>query len=446
MVEEGSHEYLLGIGVDQHKGINHGIPSICSANPWVIEATFLHELDTRKYVLIESTCNQVNQFGGYTDMTPANFVDYVRKIAEKVDFPMERVIIGGDHLGPFPWHAQTSKKAMDNARRLVADCVKNKYLKIHLDASMRLADDEPNKPLDMQIAARRAAELAKVAETTYEKEKPGLSAPVYVIGTEVPSPGGIEEKNHGISVTELSDLRATIEITKEEFVALGLEDAWSRVIAVVVQPGVEYGDSDIFDYKRNKANKLKYFIEDHPNLVYEAHSTDYQTQRALTEMVEDHFAILKVGPELTFAFREAVFALAMIEKELLSGQEKESSKLREILEMEMVARPEYWENYYSGNIYQRHMARKFSFSDRIRHYWPADNVQESLAHLLQNLRDVSFPLSLVSQFFPIQYERIRNKQIDNNPVALILDHIQLVIEKYSLACMGPQIREENNNR
>jgi D-tagatose-1,6-bisphosphate aldolase subunit GatZ/KbaZ len=245
MVEEGSHEYLLGIGVDQHKGINHGIPSICSANPWVIEATFLHELDTRKYVLIESTCNQVNQFGGYTDMTPANFVDYVRKIAEKVDFPMERVIIGGDHLGPFPWHAQTSKKAMGNARRLVADCVKNKYLKIHLDASMRLADDEPNKPLDMQIAARRAAELAKVAETTYEKEKPGLSAPVYVIGTEVPSPGGIEEKNHGISVTELSDLRATIEITKEEFVALGLEDAWSRVIAVVVQPGVEYGDSDI---------------------------------------------------------------------------------------------------------------------------------------------------------------------------------------------------------
>jgi D-tagatose-1,6-bisphosphate aldolase subunit GatZ/KbaZ len=272
------------------------------------------------------------------------------------------------------------------------------------------------------------------------------SAPVYVIGTEVPFPGGIQEKDNGISVTKLLDLRATIEITKEEFVALGLEDAWSRVIAVVVQPGVEYGDSDIFDYKRNKANQLKTFIEDYPNLVYEAHSTDYQTQRALTDMVEDHFAILKVGPELTFAFREAVFALAMIEKELLSGLDKEPSNIREILEMEMVARPEYWEKYYSGNTYQRHLARKFSFSDRIRYYWPADRVQESLANLLQNLRDVSLPLSLVSQFFPIQYERIRRKQIDNDPVAIILDHIQLVIEKYSLACTGPQMNKENNSR
>ena len=441
MVAAGSHEYLLGIGVDQHKGINHGIPSICSANPWVIESAFLHGLDTRNYVLIESTCNQVNQFGGYTNMTPADFVDYIRKIAEKVDFPLERVIIGGDHLGPFPWQEKPAKDAIGNARRLIADYVKNKYMKIHLDASMRLADDETNKPLDMQIAARRAAELAEVAETTYKKEKPGLSAPVYVIGTEVPDPGGIQENHNGFSVTKLSDLRDTIEITKEEFVSLGLEEAWSRVIAVVVQPGVEYGDSDIFDYVRSKSSKLKNFIEDFPNLVFEAHSTDYQTQSALTELVEDHFAILKVGPELTFAFREAVFALAMIEEELFSGQDKEPSKIREILETEMLARPEYWEKYYAGTENQCHLARKFSFSDRVRYYWPADGVQESLAHLLQNLREASLPLSLVSQFFPIQYEKIRNKQIDNDPAAIILDHIQLVIEKYSLACAVSQTNQ-----
>jgi len=311
---------------------------------------------------------------------------------------------------------------------------------------MRLADDEPDKPLDIRIAARRAAELAKVAETTYEKEKTGLLAPVYVIGTEVPDPGGVQENHDGISVTKLSDLWDTIEITKEEFVALGLEHAWSRVIAVVVQPGVEYGDSDIFDYERNKASKLRDFIEDYPNLVYEAHSTDYQTQRALTEMVEDHFAILKVGPELTFVFREAVFALAMMEEELLSGLDKKTSNIREILEMEMVARPEYWEKYYRGNLNQLHLARKFSFSDRIRYYWPADRVQESLAIMIQNLHDVSLPLSLVSQFFPVQYERIRSKRIDNDPVDLILDHIQLVINKYTLACVGPQMNEEYSSR
>jgi D-tagatose-1,6-bisphosphate aldolase subunit GatZ/KbaZ len=112
MVEEESHEFLLGIGADQHKGLHNGVPSICSANPGVIEASFLHELYTQKYVLIESTCNQVNQYGGYTDMTPANFVGYIRKIAKKVGFPVERVILGGDHLGPFPWQAQSSKKVL----------------------------------------------------------------------------------------------------------------------------------------------------------------------------------------------------------------------------------------------------------------------------------------------------------------------------------------------
>jgi D-tagatose-1,6-bisphosphate aldolase subunit GatZ/KbaZ len=435
MVEEG-HEFLLGIGVDQHKGLHSGVPSICSANPWVIEAVLLHQLNTQNYVVIESTCNQVNQYGGYTGMTPADFVGYIRELAQKADFPIKRVILGGDHLGPFPWQSQPSKIAMSNARGLVADYVKNGYMKIHLDASMRLADDEPEKPLDIQIAARRAAELAEVAEATYEEGGSGLRAPVYVIGTEVPDPGGIQDNDDGISVTRLSDLGATIEITKEEFAAHGLEDAWSRVIAVVVQPGVEYGDSDIFDYKRDKASQLKDFIEDYPNLVYEAHSTDYQTQRALKDMVEDHFAILKVGPELTFAFREAVFALAMIEEELFSGQDNKTSNIREVLEMEMVARPGYWEKYYHGNLDQLHLARKFSFSDRIRYYWPADRVQESLGHLLQNLQDVSLPLSLVSQYFPIQYEKIRRKQIDNEPVALILDHIQLVIEKYAQACFG----------
>jgi len=325
---------------------------------------------------------------------------------------------------------------MDNARRLIADCVKNNYRKIHIDTSMRLADDEPDQALDIRIVARRAAELARVAELSYGNNSSRGSAPVYVIGTEVPDPGGIQEKDEGISVTRISDLKDTIDVTKEEFFALGLEDAWTRVIAVVVQPGVEYGDSDIFDYRRTDAFQLKTFIEDYPNLVYEAHSTDYQTQCALTELVEDHFAILKVGPELTFAFREAVFLLAMIEEEISTGLKKESSNIREIVDLEMVARPEYWEKYYHGNNYQLLMARKFSFSDRIRYYWPVDSVQISLSKLIENLREIGLPLSLVSLFFPIQFEKIRMDQIENDPVAIILDHIQRVFERYLLACFG----------
>ena len=89
---------------------------------------------------------------------------------------------------------------------------------------------------------------------------------------------------------------------------------------MVVQPGVEYGDDHIFDYDRAAAAELSRFITTQPGLVYEAHSTDYQTPAALRALVEDHFAILKVGPALTFAYREAVFALELIEREWLAGR------------------------------------------------------------------------------------------------------------------------------
>lgn len=431
-----AQELLLTIVADQHRGLPRGIPSICSANSWVIEAALLHGLDTQAPVLIESTCNQVNQYGGYTGMTPAHFLAYVKTIAAKAGFPFERILLGGDHLGPNPWQQQSAEQAMDKARRLVADCVQNGYTKIHLDASMRLADDAPNQPLDQRIAAQRAAELAKVAEATYQNAKGASGAPVYVIGTEVPLPGGIQEKEEEIEVTDPADLQVTIETTRSGFFALGLQEAWSRVMAVVVQPGVEYGDADIFDYDRAAAKKLKHFIEDYPTLVYEAHSTDYQTRRALRELVEDHSAVLKVGPALTFAFREAVFSLALIEEELLAGRGKTLSNIRQTLEAEMLAGPEHWEKYYSGDEEQLRFARKYSFSDRSRYYWPADSVQKALDNLLRNLSSVSLPLSLLSQFFPAQYQKVRRKQLPCAPVPLILDRIRVVLEDYSLACSG----------
>jgi len=429
-----AQEFLLTIVADQHRGLPQGIPSICSANPWVIEAALLRQLDTQKPVLIESTSNQVNQYGGYTGMTPAHFHAFVKAIASKVGFPIERILLGGDHLGPNPWQQQTAEQAMEKARQLVADCVQSGYTKIHLDASMRLSDDTPDQPLDQCLAAKRAAELAEVAEATCQDTEGIFGAPVYVIGTEVPHPGGIQEKTDEIKVTDPMDLQTTIETTRSEFFAHGLQDAWSRVIAVVVQPGVEFGDAEIFDYDRAAAKELKRFIEAYPSLVYEAHSTDYQTKWALKELVEDHFAILKVGPALTFAFREAIFSLAIIEEELLAWQGIPLASIRQTLDAEMLANPEHWEKYYNGDEGQLHFARKYSLSDRSRYYWPAESVQKALEQLLQNLSSVSLPLSLLSQFLPVQYEKVRRKQIPCAPVSLILDRIQVVLEDYDLAC------------
>ncbi|SSY85040.1 D-tagatose-1,6-bisphosphate aldolase subunit gatZ [Aggregatibacter actinomycetemcomitans] len=128
--------------VKKHKaGQQVGICSVCSAHPPVVEAALRFDLETDNDVLIEATSNQVNQFGGYTGMKPTDFKAFVYQIAEKVNFPKERIILSGDHLGPNCWQNEAAEMAMEKAKALVIDYAKAGFTKIHLDASMSCADD-----------------------------------------------------------------------------------------------------------------------------------------------------------------------------------------------------------------------------------------------------------------------------------------------------------------
>lgn len=427
---------ILSEIVAAHKlGSPLGVYSICSAHPFVLEASLQQALQDGSPLLIESTCNQVNQEGGYTGMTPADFRYYVQELADRSGLPRERLILGGDHLGPSPWQHEPVESAMAKARVLVRDCVLAGYTKIHLDASMKCADDPVDSPLERSIVARRTAQLCLAAEKA-RKGLPSDKDPLcYVVGTEVPPPGGAQEGEDAPAVTEVEDVQETIELTCEAFKRAGLGTAWERVLAVVVQPGVEFGDDSLFVYDRQAAARLSRFIEPFEKLVFEAHSTDYQSRDTLRMLVEDHFAILKVGPALTFAFREAIFALAMMEVEWLSKcQEVELSNIQQALDRAMLDNPAHWKQYYTGSKAYLQFARKYSFSDRARYYWPDAGVRKSLARLLDNLERHPVPLTLLSQFLPMQYEKVRAGALPNTPRAHIHDKIRHVLADYAHAC------------
>jgi D-tagatose-1,6-bisphosphate aldolase subunit GatZ/KbaZ len=320
---------------------------------------------------------------------------------------------------------------MQKAAEMMQAYVKAGFTKIHLDASMRLGDDDPARPLDLEVSARRTAILARVAEETLPKDLGPTQGLRYVIGSEVPIPGGATAHEDGVHVTSVEDARSTLDVTHAAFVQAGLEAAWERVIALVVQPGVEFGDDFVLDYNPAVARHLKRFAETIP-FVYEAHSTDYQSNQALHQLVQDHFAILKVGPALTFAFREAVFALVLMENELLPPSE--CSCLVETLELAMRRDPTDWKGHYHGTERELAFARKYSLSDRIRYYWPDPKVQAALERLLQNLEKKPLPLALVSQWMPGQLEKLRSGEIENTPEALILDKIGSVLKVYDSAC------------
>ena len=198
----------------QKQGLARGIPSLCSAHPVVLQAAFEQALVDGSSVLVESTCNQVNQEGGYTGVRPTEFVSFVARLAADAGLPAERVVLGGDHLGPNPWIGLGASVAMERASEMVRQYVRAGYAKIHLDASMRCADDPPG-PLSDSVAAARTADLAAVAEAAAAERAARQPEPVYVIGTEVPVPGGQAGGHAGPVATRVEDAERGLELTRE---------------------------------------------------------------------------------------------------------------------------------------------------------------------------------------------------------------------------------------
>ncbi len=405
-----------------------GLYSVCCSNAQVLLAAMQVAQRYDTLLLIEATSNQVDQFGGYTGMTPPQYRDYVLQLARDAGFPAERLVLGGDHLGPNAWQKGPADAAMANARALIAAYVAAGFHKIHLDCSMSCADDPT--PLPDAIVAARSAELARIAERTAAEH--GRPLPVYVIGTEVPIPGGEASLAGGLQVTTPAAAATTLAIHREAFSAPDLLPAWDRVIAMVVQPGVDFDHSSVHYYDPAAAADLSAFVEQQPRIVFEAHSTDYQTEAGLHALVRDHFAILKVGPAATYAFREAVFALAMIERELLPAAQH--SQLIEVLDRCMVDKPASWRSYYQGDEHELRLLRAYSLSDRSRYYWGEPAVQAALDTLVANLTAHAPPQMLLSQFMPEQLKAIEAGELQPAPLALIQHKVALRLAEYARAC------------
>ncbi len=410
----------------QKSGSCDAICSICSANEFVLEAAMEDGKENGLMVLVEATANQVNQFGGYTGMRPSDFIAFARRIAQKAGLCEDSLILGGDHLGPLTWQSDTEEEAMAKAETLVSQYVSAGFTKIHLDTSMRVADDPTDSRLPDSVIAQRAARICAAAEAAAGEVKP-----VYVIGSEVPVPGGATENEESVTVTKPQDLQSTLDAFKVAFSNAGLKDAWSRVIAVVVQPGVEFADNTIIRYEPDKAAKLTEYAKSLDGIVLEGHSTDYQPKAALDMMRRDGIAILKVGPALTFALREALFALEDMERILYPFSPPGGySYLRNTMEGKLMADDKHWKKYYHGSPQDKAYARKFSLSDRCRYYLDDEGIRASITRLTTNINAVDLPFGLLSQYFPEQKERILTAEGMITAEMLIKERIKDVIRTY----------------
>jgi D-tagatose-1,6-bisphosphate aldolase subunit GatZ/KbaZ len=421
---------LQQLAVARLEGRPRGIYSVCSAHYWVLEAAIDQALEDGSDLLIEATSNQVNHRGGYTGMLPDDFRQLVHGIAAGKGFDLSRLILGGDHLGPNPWQKQPASEAMREAVETVRAYARAGFQKIHLDASMACADD--HAPLSGELIARRAATLCAAAE-----QESGEHKPVYVIGTEVPVPGGATESLTELAVTSREAAAETLAVHRQIFKEFGLGGVWPRVIALVVQPGVEFNHDSVVDYDPARAVHLTELLKHEEGLVYEAHSTDYQRPESYRNLVRNGFAILKVGPALTFAMREALEALSSIEAELAgpaSASHLPSSNLMEVLDRVMIEDPRQWERHYSGDEQALRLLRRYSYSDRARYYWTDPQVKQALETLLSNLRRRAIPETMLSAYLPDQYRAVRAGALRPDAQSIIIHRIRQVLRDYASAC------------
>ncbi|MFH2046769.1 MAG: class II D-tagatose-bisphosphate aldolase, non-catalytic subunit [Pseudomonadota bacterium] len=431
-------DYLLKLLAAHKQGDPVGITSICSANNFVVSAALEYARKRNSLVCIESTGRQVNQFGGYAGMQPEQFAKYVRSISEAMRLDCDKVVLGGDHLGPDAWRFENSDVAMAKAKDLIRNCVYAGYRKLHLDTSMPCQDDMQNgrTQLSIKTIADRTASLCEIAEQAAKAHTGNKVQLVYVVGAEVPTPGGmLESRSDEIRVSSAKDVEDTISIMHRAFVERGLESAWDRCLALVVETGTSFGPETVCDYDSKKTKDLKLLIEGEENMVFEAHSTDFQTRQSLSNMVYDHFAILKVGPWLTFTTREALYALAYIEREWLAERRGVTlSRLPELMQELMDADSKHWQEHYQGDkAYLRYISA-YGFSDRIRYYWSDRRCSEAIERLFENLTKYGIPLPLLSQYMPTLYEAVREGRIQCIPSRLVYGRIEEILDKYAKAC------------
>jgi D-tagatose 6-phosphate 4-epimerase len=402
-----------------------GVTSVCSAHPLVLRAALRFGAVHKSTVLIEATCNQVNHLGGYTGMQPGHFAKLVHDLAKEEGCPENLIVLGGDHLGPNPWRDRSDTEAMAEAEKMVEAYVTAGFRKIHLDTSMGCKGE--SLALDDATTAKRTARLAKVAETAARKS--GGELPIYIIGTEVPPPGGADHVISTIEPTSPDAARQTLAVHRKEFYDAGLSDAFSRAIGLVVQPGVEFGNHNVIPYDRSKATALSNLLKQEPQFVFEAHSTDYQGGLALRQLVEDGFPILKVGPELTFAMREAIYGLDHVACALVEGY-KDRPLLR-VMEDLMLAKPHDWARHYHGSEHEMHLLRHYSLSDRIRYYWAMPEAMEALMRLFRTLTGKLIPMPLMSQYLP-SHTKYADQPL--SPEDVVIRHIAQSLATYHAAC------------
>ncbi len=395
------------------------LPSFCTSNIFVLKS-LLHFCKYKNLpALIETTSNQVNQYGGYSGNKPKDFIKKINNLIKKIKFNKKNIFYGGDHLGPLPWMKSKSVTALAKSIKLIDLYLKNNYIKIHIDTSIKCNDDK--FLTTKEVFLRTKYILRKL------KKKNNLKKIFLVFGTEVPLSGGNDSKK--IIPTALKQI-------KEEYLnfsaLLKSENLPTDNFGLVIEPGMKFMDRSITKPYLNNFKQKKSFSKKN-KFIFEAHSSDYQNFSTLKKLVKNNFKILKVGPELTFNLFKSFLFMEQIEKKNCHSK----SNFKKIILDTMFKNKDHWKNYFN-HLSKKKLSNNItnSFFDRTRYYLDEKKVSNCITNLQLNINKINqekIIKLLEKKKIIYNFKKIENYRYTNFDL-IVFYFLNKIFVKYYKAC------------
>jgi D-tagatose-1,6-bisphosphate aldolase subunit GatZ/KbaZ len=422
--------WLIDIMKANCRGERKGIYAVESQNSTVIEAYLRQALADGSPALFEISAELLDPHRQSGKILPDDFIAKVKRNVLKIGFPRDRLFFGVNDLSPSLWKDESVETALKKTCAFISDLVSLGFNKLGIHAGVRLKGDPADKLLPQEVIIAREAVLYQAAEQA-AAALPDEEKPLYVIDVH-PGQGMTEDQKNMVC-------KEDVEIAAERFdraaAAAGPPEMKERflVVRIFLSPG--YNSEKVIPFDSSLLKELGECVHERKLVVLWARQADFQSQMVLDQLVDNHFAFLSVGPELTYTMREALFSMAMMENETMIG--KPGVYLSNfIIELDraMQSAPRHWQKYYTGNGFEQLIARKYSLYDRSRFYWEDKEVRKMKKRLFDNLIEYPVPLTVLRQFMPCQYERVAAGELENKPDALVMDAVRRALRRYSRAC------------
>jgi D-tagatose-1,6-bisphosphate aldolase subunit GatZ/KbaZ len=119
---------------------------------------------------------------------------------------------------------------------------------------------------------------------------------------------------------------------------------------------------------------------------------------------------------------------------LVPELDPDAEPLPAVMDRLMLLNPDPWRSHYHGDSAALRILRPYSYSDRIRYYWPEPEAVAAVDRLFARLEGVTIPEPLISQFMPRFYDRVASGALPGMARVLAVEAVRDVLRGYAAAC------------